>query len=141
MRVHLPAHRRRRDRSAARRQRDELRLSTSNSREPRRLSVRAARTRTPAQFFEMATAMNTATYRAVQDLPAFNRRDAAWLADRFIDDTIQALQRDLALPSRSFADWSLALADRRLRLSEQLANKMIGRVDLDEVLVTLEAVL
>ena len=57
--------------------------------------------------------IETATYRAVEDIPAFNRRDAAGLADEIIDDRMLAFQRDLAIPSRSFADWSLALADLR----------------------------
>jgi hypothetical protein len=83
----------------------------------------------------------TDIYKAVENVTTLNKRDAAWLADRIIDGMIDALRRDPAIPPRSFAEWSLALADLRLRLSEQLADEMIGLVDLDSVLNTIEAVL
>lgn len=79
-------------------------------------------------------------YRAVGNIAALNKRDAAWLlADQIIDGMIDARRRDPAIPPRSFVEWPLAFANLRLRLSEQLADEMIGLVDLDTVLNAIEA--
>lgn len=76
---------------------------------------------------------------AVENVTAFTRRDAAWLVDRIFDAVIEVLRRDPALPSRSSADWALVLADLHVRLTEQVAEVVDGRVDLEEVIHTIEA--
>jgi hypothetical protein len=83
--------------------------------------------------------MNSEIYRAVQDIPALNRGDAAELADRIIDGLIGELRRNPALPARSHDDWSLLLAEQRVRTADQIAELVNGCVGLDEVLNTIEA--
>jgi hypothetical protein len=85
--------------------------------------------------------MTRQIYRAVEDLPVLSRRDADRLADRIIDDLIEALRRDPTMPRRSSAEWDLVLAKLRPRMDERIASMVIGRVDLEEVLVTIEATL
>lgn len=84
--------------------------------------------------------MNTAICQAVENITALNKRDAAALADKIIDAVIDALRRDPAIPSRTFAAWSLQMADLRARVAEQITAEIEGRVDLDEVLSTIESV-
>jgi hypothetical protein len=80
--------------------------------------------------------MSTEVLEAIENIPAFGRRDAEAEADRIVDSVIQALRRDPTVPQRSFAEWELVLADLRIPLSEQLAEGMTGLVDIDEVLAT-----
>ncbi len=77
--------------------------------------------------------------RAVENIAALNKRDAASLADRIIDGVIDALRRDPAIPPRSFADWSLVLADLRPRVAEQIDDVIGGHVNREKVLTTLGA--
>jgi len=79
-------------------------------------------------------------YAAVENIPALGRRDADWLADRIVDAAIDALRRDPKISRRSFAEWSLTLADLRLRIGELLNEQINGHVNLDEVLNTIELV-
>jgi hypothetical protein len=84
--------------------------------------------------------MSSEIYRAVRDIPALDRGDAAALADQVIDSLIDALRRNPALPARSYFEWSLLLADQRRRTAEQIAATIDGHVDLEEVLITITAV-
>ena len=84
--------------------------------------------------------MNSEIYRAVQDIRALNRGDAAALADRVVDNLIDALRRNPTLPARSHDEWALLLAEQRVRTAEQIAELVNGCVGLDEVLNTIEAV-
>jgi hypothetical protein len=84
--------------------------------------------------------MSSEIYRAVRDVPALDRKDAAALADRVIDSLIDSLRRNPTLPTRSHSEWDLLLADQRQRTAEQIAATIDGHVDLDEVLVTITAV-
>ena len=81
----------------------------------------------------------TAIYRAVENIRALDRRDALPLADEIINDTIAVLQRDRNISSRSFSEWSLALADLRARIAEQIADEIEGHVDRGTVLLEIEA--
>ncbi len=81
----------------------------------------------------------TDVYKAVENMKALNKRDAAWHADRVLDAFIEALQRDPALPPRSYREWSVALADLRPRVTDQLASMIVGCVDLDTVLDVIAA--
>ena len=81
--------------------------------------------------------MNSEIYRAVQDFPALSRGDAAELADRIVDDLIDALRRNPTMPARSHDEWALLLAEQRVRTADQIAELVDGCVGLDEVLNTL----
>ena len=81
----------------------------------------------------------TAICRAVENIRALDRRDALALADEIIDDMISVLQRDRNISSRSFSEWSLALADLRARIAEQIADEIEGHVDRGTVLLEIEA--
>ena len=83
--------------------------------------------------------MNSEIYRAVQDIRALNRGDAAALADRVVDNLIDALRRNPTLPARSHDEWALLLAEQRVRAAEQIAELVNGCVGLDEVLTIIEA--
>jgi hypothetical protein len=52
-----------------------------------------------------------ALVRALDDCPALGRADAQALADQIGDVVITALQRDRSLPTRTAAQWRIALAD------------------------------
>jgi hypothetical protein len=80
----------------------------------------------------------TAACDAVENLPVLGRCDAFALADRIIDDTIAALQRDPNISSRSFTEWELKLADLRARVAERLSLAVVGYVELETVLRELE---
>jgi hypothetical protein len=84
--------------------------------------------------------MNSEIYRAVRDIPALDRKDAAALADRIVDNLIDSLRRNPALPARTYSEWDLLFADQRQRTAEQIAAIIAGHVDLDEVLTTIVAV-
>jgi hypothetical protein len=84
--------------------------------------------------------MNSEIYRAVRDIPALDRKDAAALADRIIEGLIDSLRRNPTLPARSYAEWELLFAPTRARAAEQIAATIDGHVDLDEVLTTIVAV-
>jgi hypothetical protein len=84
--------------------------------------------------------MSSEAFRAVQNIRALNRSDAAALADEIIDNLIDALRHNPALPARSHFEWSLLLADQRRRTAEQIAETIDGHVDLDAVLTTITAV-
>lgn len=77
--------------------------------------------------------------KAVQDTPAFDRRDAAWLADRMLEIVIDQLRRDPRLPSRSADAWWLTLAPAHSRLTEIIAAMILGHADLGQVLTTIQA--
>jgi hypothetical protein len=79
--------------------------------------------------------------QAITDLPTLDRRDAAILADRIIDVIIEALQRDRALPGRTTADWTIALASTRHRVAELIVRRLVGRINRDEALAALDEVL
>ena len=49
-------------------------------------------------------------------------------------------QRDRKIPPRSFAQWSLVLADLRECIAERIANEIEGHVDRGTVLLELKAV-
>jgi hypothetical protein len=82
----------------------------------------------------------TAAYEAIENIRALDRRDARALADEIVDDTIAVLQRDCNIPSRSFSEWSLALADLRARIAEQIAHEIEGHIDRETALLELKAV-
>jgi hypothetical protein len=83
--------------------------------------------------------MNTAACRAVENIPALDRRDAFALADEIIDDVIAALQRDRNIPSRSFTEWEMRLANLRARIAERIDREITGHVSLSAVLLEIEA--
>lgn len=78
---------------------------------------------------------------AIENIPTFGRRDAAAEADHLFDVIIDALRRDPALPSRSYFEWALALADLRGQIIEEIAGLIVGHADLDEILTTLRVAL
>jgi hypothetical protein len=82
--------------------------------------------------------MSSAAVRAVENITALTARDAAALADEILDQLIAALRRDQG-NARTSDEWTLALANLRERIAELLAQHVVGRVDLEEVLRTLEA--
>jgi DNA-binding transcriptional regulator YdaS (Cro superfamily) len=86
------------------------------------------------------TMMNTAVYEAVENIRALDRRDAQVLADEIVDDMIAALQRGREIPPRSFARWSLVLADLCARIAERIANEIEGHIDRETALLELKAV-
>lgn len=57
--------------------------------------------------------------------------DAAYLARAIIDQIIDALRADAAVPWRSFDDWSLRLADLRQRIEDNIASIIDGFGDVD----------
>jgi hypothetical protein len=77
--------------------------------------------------------------RAIGNVPPLTARDADWLASEIIDYVIKTLRRDPHHGARSSDEWALVLADLRMRIAELLASHIVGRVDLDEVVATLEA--
>jgi hypothetical protein len=77
--------------------------------------------------------------RAVEDLHALDRHDALQLADQILDALIDTLRRDPGIPPRSHAEWAVMLAPLHLRIAEGIHLAVDGRVVLDEVLVTIEA--
>jgi hypothetical protein len=77
--------------------------------------------------------------KAIQNIPALNRRDAEWLADRLLETVIDHPRRDSSLPSRSRDAWWLTLAPAHARLTEQMAAATLDHVDLAQVLTTIEA--
>jgi hypothetical protein len=79
-------------------------------------------------------------YEAVENIRSLKRRDAAALTDKLIDELIWELRRDQTLPARTFAQWALALADRRNRTAETIARLIDGLIDQTEALNTIEAV-
>ena len=64
--------------------------------------------------------------------------DAHELADLTIELTITALVRDPAIPPRPFSEWWVRLANTRARLVEHFRRRIDGRVDVEDVLRTLE---
>jgi hypothetical protein len=87
-----------------------------------------------------STIMGNEIYKAVENVATLSKRDALVLADEIIDDMIVTLQRDRTLPARSFAQWSLTLADLRARVAERIAGEIEGHVDLGAVLLDIEAI-
>jgi hypothetical protein len=83
--------------------------------------------------------MNTAACRAIENIRALDQRDALVLADGIVNDMIVALQRDRNIPSKSFTEWELILANLRGRIGERIAHEITGCVSLSEVLLEIEA--
>jgi hypothetical protein len=79
--------------------------------------------------------MLDAIAKVIKNIETLDQRDA--LADEIIDDTITVLQGDHNISSRSFAQWSLILADLRARIAERIADEIVGCVDLQTVLLKL----
>jgi DNA-binding transcriptional regulator YdaS (Cro superfamily) len=77
---------------------------------------------------------------AIENIRALDQRDAQALADEIIGDMIAALQRDREIPPRSFARWSLVLADLRVCIAERIANEIEGHIDRETALLELKAV-
>jgi hypothetical protein len=77
-------------------------------------------------------------YDAVMGLNALGHADAAELADQAVDLVVDALRRDPSLPARSFADWSLVLADVRKLVAELIQSRIDGYIRRDDVIAVLE---
>lgn len=88
--------------------------------------------------FDVLQGVHTNILKAIQDIPALNRRDAASLADRILETVIDRLRRDPGLPSRSADVWWLTLAPAHSRLTEIIAAEILGYADLGQVLTTIE---
>jgi hypothetical protein len=74
------------------------------------------------------------TAHAIRDIAALNKRDAEQLTDQIVDNLIQALMRDPAMPIRSSLDWSIALANPRQHAIELIHRRINGHVDRQDVL-------
>lgn len=79
------------------------------------------------------------TYAAVENVPVLDNRDASALADRLIDEMIDAVRRDPAVSPRAFDAWAIALAPLRERIAKEINSTINGHADLGEVLATIEA--
>jgi hypothetical protein len=79
--------------------------------------------------------------RTIADVPVLNRTDAFRLADQIVDQLIDDLRRDPAMPPLSFLEWQLVLDGSRVRIAEQIHARTDNRADLDEVIVAVEATL
>jgi hypothetical protein len=77
-------------------------------------------------------------YDATMGLRVLGQSDAAELADQSVDLVVDALRRDLSLPARSFADWSLVLADVRKLVAELIQSRIDGYIRRDDVIAVLE---
>jgi hypothetical protein len=77
--------------------------------------------------------------RVIEDIRALDRRDALQLADGIFDSFIGELQRIPGIPRRSHAEWRVLLGQIHPQITEQIDQLTCGRVDLDEVLNTIES--
>jgi hypothetical protein len=73
---------------------------------------------------------------AIEDLPILDVIDAHELADAIVDKVISDLVRD-PNNTRSHREWSVALADTRARIVEQIHRRIYGHALIDDVLNTL----
>jgi hypothetical protein len=82
--------------------------------------------------------MSNNMQNAILDLAALGVFDAHELADLTIELTIAALVQDPAIPSRSFLDWWVRLANMRTLLVEHFHRRIDGHVDVEDVLRALQ---
>jgi hypothetical protein len=71
--------------------------------------------------------------QAIQDLRALGKSDAEQLGDQIRNQLIDVLQRDPALPARTFLVWTIALANARQHFVEHINLIINDHVDRNDV--------